>query len=133
MEFLMDLFALIGRVLISTMFLWGAYGKIKHWHQTMSHMHAKGVAQANVILPILIALKVIGGLSVLFGWHAHIGALLLILVTLFALFKFHDFWMKQGNERMMEQAIFMKEVAILGGLFMILSMGAGHFGIGGGG
>lgn len=133
MEFLMDLFSLIGRVLISGVFLWGAYEKIQHWHQSMSYMKSKGIPQVQLILPAMVALKIIGGLSVLLGWHAHIGALILAIVTIFALVKMHCFWNMQGSERNMEQRIFMKEVAILGGIFMILALGAGHFGLGGGG
>lgn len=133
MEFLMDLFSLIGRVLISVVFLWGAYEKIKHWHQSMSHIKNKGIPQAQIVLPVMVGLKIIGGLSVLLGWHAHIGALILALVTIGAVIKLHDFWTMQGPQREMEQMIFMKDVAIIGGLFMIMALGSGHFGLGSGG
>ena len=65
----------------------------------------------------------------LLGWHAHIGALLLLIVAISACLKMHDFWRMQGEERNMEKFLFMKEVAVIGGLFMILALGAGHFGI----
>ncbi len=133
MELLRDLFSLLGRVLISGVFLWGAYEKMTHWNQSLSYIKSKGIQYGHIILPAMIGLKIIGALSVLAGWHAHIGALLLAVVTVFALLKFHPFWEKQGNERGMEQMIFMKEVAILGGILMILALGAGHFGIGSGG
>lgn len=133
MEFLQDLFSLVGRVLISGTFLWAAYEKMKNWNATVEYMKTKSIPYLNIVLPVGIALKVIGGLSVLLGWHAHVGALLLLIVAVSASLKMHDFWRRSGEERGLEKLLFMKDVAVIGGLFMILALGAGHFGIGGGG
>jgi putative oxidoreductase len=133
MEFLQDIFSLIGRVLISGVFLWAAYEKITHWNATVAYYKTKNVPQLNIVLPIVVALKVIGGLSVLLGWHAHIGALILLIVTIVSVLKLHAFWEKTNSEMSMEKLFFLKEVAIIGGLFMILALGAGHFGLGSGG
>jgi len=133
MEFIQDIFSLIGRVLISGVFLWAAYEKITHWNATVSYMKTKNIPQLNIVLPVMMALKIIGGLSVLLGWHAHIGALLLLVVTVISVLKLHAFWEKSGPERSMEQLFFMKELAVIGGLFMILALGGGHFGLGSGG
>lgn len=129
MEFLQDIFSLLGRVLISAMFLWAAYEKIKNWNATVNYMKTKNIPYLNIILPVGVALKIIGGLSVLLGWHAHLGALLLLIVAISACLKMHDFWRMHGAERNMEKLLFMKDVAVIGGLFMILALGAGHFGI----
>ena len=72
MEFFKDLFVLIGRVLISGVFLWGAYERIKHWNGTMARMRAKHVPKVEIVLPIATALRILGALLVFFGWHAHI-------------------------------------------------------------
>lgn len=129
MEFLQDIFSLVGRVLISAMFLWAAYEKMKNWKATVDYMKTKHIPYLNIILPVGVALKIIGGLSVLLGWHAHIGALLLLIVAISACLKMHDFWRMHGEERNMEKLLFMKDVAVIGGLFMILALGAGNFGI----
>ncbi len=131
MEFLMNLFLLIGRVLISGAFLWGAYEKATHWHATLAYLRAKGVPYLNLTLPALLIIKILGGLLILFGWHAHIGALLLLIVAIPSLFWLHAFWKHSGGDPKMERAIFMKELAIIGGLFLILALGAGHFAISG--
>lgn len=130
MEFLQDFFSLIGRVLISAMFLWAAYEKITHWNQTVSYYKSKHIPQLNIVLPVGVGLKILGGLSVLLGWHAHLGALLLLIVSISSLIYIHDWWKKQGTERAMEKLYFAKDAAIIGGLFMILALGAGHFGLG---
>lgn len=131
MEFLQDIFSLIGRVLISGMFLWAAYEKITHWKQTTSYWKAKKIPQLNIIMPIGMAFKIIGGLSVLLGWHAHFGALLLLIVAIASLSMMHQWWKYQGAERQSEKLFFLKDIAVIGGLFMILALGAGHFGLGG--
>ena len=133
MEFLQDLFSLVGRVLISCMFLWAAYEKITHWNQTIAYMKSKNVPYLNIVVPVGVGLKAIGGLMVLLGWHAHIGAFFLLVVSVASLLKMHDWWRKQGSEREMEKLFFLKDVAVIGGLFMILALGAGHFGLGMGG
>lgn len=133
MEFVMDLFMLLGRICISGMFLWTAYEKIMHWNTTMTYMKTKHVPQVGIVMPVCVALQVIGGLSVLIGWHAHLGAVLLLIVALFSAAKLHAFWSYQGDVREVEKALFMKDVAIIGGLLLILAMGAGHLGAGGGG
>lgn len=133
MEFLQDIFSLIGRVLISGVFLWAAYEKMRNWNATVAYYKTKNIPQLNIVLPVMVALKVIGGLSVLLGWHAHLGALLLLIVTIISVLKLHAFWEKSGPEKSMEKLFFLKELAIIGGLFMILALGAGHFGLGSGG
>ena len=133
MEFLKDLFVLLGRICISGMFLWASYEKLKNWQSTMSYMKNKRIPSLNIVLPAVIGLKIIGGLLVLFGWHAHIGAVLLLIVAVPSAIKLHDFWRMEGNERNIERAFFMKEVAVIGGLLLLLALGAGHFGVGKGG
>lgn len=134
MEFLRDLFILLGRVFIGGIFLWAAYDKIKHWHHTMNYMKSRHVPQLNIVMPIAMALKIIGGLLVVLGWHAHIGALLLLIVAVPSTVWLYPFWkLPHGEEHDLEKALFRKEVAIVGGLLLILALGAGPFGFGGGG
>ncbi len=133
MEFFKDLFLLLGRILISGVFLLNAYDKIRNWNMTVSYMRSKHVPQVNLLLPIGIGLKIVGGLSIFLGWHAHLGALLLLIVSIPYTVWMHQFWKMQGNERLIERSLFMKEVAVIGGLLLILALGAGSWGIGRGG
>ena len=127
MEFFRDLFMLLGRILISGVFLWGAYERITNWKGTMARMKAKGVPQLEVVLPVATGLRILGALLVLFGWHAHIGALLLLIVAIPSALKLHQFWAAEGRDYEIERALFMKEVAIIGGLLLLLALGGGNF------
>lgn len=133
MEFLKDLFVLFGRVCISTMFLWSAYEKVKHWNFTKSYMKTLHIPQIDFILPLAIGIKVIGALMVLLGWHAHIGAFFLLAVVVPSSIKLHAFWNSHGDDRKVDQALFMKDLGVIGGLLLLLALGAGHIGFGGGG
>ena len=127
MEFFRDLFVLVGRVLISGMFLWGAYEKIRNWSGAMAYMKARKVPQLKIVLPVSIGLGIVGGLSVFFGWHAHFGALLLLIVAIPSALTLHRFWKFPADEQDMEKVVFMREIAVIGGLFLLLALGAGHF------
>lgn len=131
MEFVQDIFVLAGRVLIGGAFLLGAYSKIKHWHASLSHLRTKHVPKANIVLPISVGASILGGLSIFLGWHIHLGAFLLLIVTVPSVLMFHPFWKVPAEERNLERALFLKEVAIIGGLLLLLSLGAGHFAFGG--
>lgn len=133
MEIIRDIFSLLGRVCISVMFLWACYEKIKHWGATAAYMKSKGVPQLNIVLPGSVAIKIIGGLMILLGWHSHLGALLLLVVTIASAVFLHPFWKAHSSDRVLEKALFMKELAIIGGLFLILALGSGHFGLHSGG
>jgi putative oxidoreductase len=131
MELLQGLFILVGRVLISGVFLWGAYEKFRHYNASMSYMKSKGVPKVNIVLPITLGLKALGGFLVFFGWHAHIGALFLLLVTVPSVLKLHAFWSCPASEAQIEKMLFMKELAIVGGLLLLLALGSGQYGFGG--
>lgn len=131
MEFIKDLFVLLARLCISTMFLWAAYDKIRNWDQTVAYMKSKHIPKLKIVMPVFFGLKVIGALLVLFGWHTQIGAFFLILVTLLSLVKMHPFWKVAPPERASEISKFRKETAILGGLLLLLAFGAGRIGMGG--
>ncbi len=133
MELLKDLFVLLGRVCIGGMFLWAAYEKIKNWNATKAYMKKMDIPQLEFVLPIAIGVKVLGALMVLLGWHAHIGAFFLLLVAIPSAIKLHGFWTQDGGERQINQALFMRDLGVIGGLLLLLALGAGHIGFGGGG
>jgi uncharacterized membrane protein YphA (DoxX/SURF4 family) len=128
MELLQGFFILLGRVLISGVFMWTAYEKFRHYNASMAHMRSRGVPQVNIVFPVSLVLKALGGLLVFFGWHAHIGALLLLIVAVPSAIKMHAFWTHQGNEREVEKMFFMKETAVIGGVLLLLALGSGQYG-----
>ena len=67
---------------------------------------------------------------VLIGWHARFGALLLAVFTIASTLVFHNFWAVDAAQYRGQLSQFMKNLAILGGLFYIMAAGAGPFSLG---
>jgi putative oxidoreductase len=129
MDFFANLLVLIGRVLISLLFLWSAYEKMRHWHQCSEKLKAKGVPQIHIVMPVGFILEIVGGLSVLLGFMPRFGAILLLIFAIWTTYWTHRFWeIKEHEPRKIERLFFMKSLAIIGGLFLILAVGAGRFG-----
>jgi uncharacterized membrane protein YphA (DoxX/SURF4 family) len=119
---------LLGRILLSHIFLLSFFGKVTNWSTFEGMMAAKGVPPSWV--PFLLggaaALELIGGLSVLFGFKARWGALLLVLFLIGVTPVMHNFWAMPDPKAFQEQLInFQKNVAMLGGLLMVIACGAG--------
>ena len=117
--------ATAGRGLLSVIFLLAGVMKFVNWQQTAEHMAAKGMPLVNVLLPIAAAVEVLGGLSLLLGLRARVGALVLFLFLIPATLIFHNFWAHSGAEQANQMMHFMKNVAIMGGLLMVVGLGSG--------
>ena len=120
MNLLQTIAAPLGRVLISMMFLTSGISKISGYAATQGYMEAMGVPGA--LLPLVIAVEVLGGLAVMLGWHTRIAAFLLAGFTLLSGILFHANF---GDQ--MQMIMFMKNLAIAGGFLMIVSLGGGAY------
>ena len=120
-----DLLILVARIFISSLFLWAGAAMAIHWKASAEHMQFKKLPKS--LLPAAILLQFVGGLSVLLGYEARVGALLLIVFVIPSAFKMHDFWNSQGEARTTEKTMFMKDMAVLGGLLLLVITGAGRF------
>jgi putative oxidoreductase len=120
---------LAGRILIAVIFLLSGLGKLGNWGGTASMMASKGLPLVPLLLPLTVLFELGGGLSVLLGFKARIGAIALILFLIPVTLVFHDFWAVQGPQRQMQMINFLKNVAIMGGLAYVVAFGAGPLSI----
>jgi putative oxidoreductase len=86
------------------------------------YMDSMGVP--GVLLPLVIAVEVLGGLALMLGWHTRITAFLLAGFTLLATLIFHA---NIGDPA--QYLLFMKNLSITGGLLLVVSHGAGPWSI----
>jgi putative oxidoreductase len=111
---------LAGRVLMSVIFLTAGAGKIGAYAATQGYMESMGVPGG--MLPLVIALEVGAGLAVLLGWQTRISAFLLAGFSVLSALIFHaDF----GDQT--QSILFMKNLAMAGGLLMLVANGAGSW------
>ena len=110
----------VGRILIALIFVTSGLSKISGYAATQGYMEAMGVPGA--LLPMVIAVELLGGLAVMLGWHTRIAAFLLAGFSVLSALLFHA---NIGDQ--MQMIMFMKNIAIAGGFLMIVALGGGAF------
>ena len=114
---------LAGRVFFSLIFI---VAGLNHFSkQTIAFAASQGVPLASVAVPLSGVIAVVGGLSILLGYRARLGAWLIVLF-LIAVTPLHNFW--AVHDPMMAQIqmiMFMKNISMLGGALLISQFGAG--------
>ena len=80
----------------------------------------------GLLVPASGILAFAGAVSVLLGYKAKIGAWLLVLFLVPVTVMLHNFWAVQDPMMMqMQQAMFMKNLSMLGGALLIAHFGPG--------
>lgn len=122
---------LVGRICFSLIFVIAGYQKLVGFGPTAATMAAKGVPYTDIMLVIAIVFELGGGLLVLLGWYARLGAFLIFLFIIPVVYVFHSFWALSGPQMALQMIHFLKNLAIMGGALYIVAVGAGHFSIDG--
>jgi putative oxidoreductase len=110
--------AVVARVLMSHIFILSGFSKIGGYVGTQAYMAHMGVP--GFLLPLVILTELGGGLALLLGFQARIVALLLAGFSMVAALIFHTNFADQ-----MQMINFMKNLAMAGGLLMVVLHGAG--------
>ena len=132
MKLLQGIVAITGRVLLCVIFLMAAVGnKIPHFSNVAQLMDSKGIPQPKLMLVGAIVFLLAGSLSVITGYRARIGALLLLVFLALATYYFHNFWAIAEAKAQQEQMIqFMKNLSMMGAMLFIIGNGPGPMSIG---
>jgi len=131
-----NLALLIGRVLMSIIFLGAGISKIADFAGATGYMASRpAFANMEGALPILAGLAVFaevgGGLSLLLGWMTRLGALGLVLFMIPTTLIFHNYWTYPMGVQTVQQVMFLKNVAIIGALLVLSAAGPGAFSVDG--
>jgi putative oxidoreductase len=116
--------ALLGRFSFVLIFLMS--GPRHFSSQTIAYASSHGVPLASIAVPLSGILAFVGGLLILLGYRAKIGAWLIALFLIGVTPMMHAFW--NVTDPMMHQmqfAMFMKNVSMLGGALLISQVGSG--------
>jgi putative oxidoreductase len=120
----MSFLALIGRILFSAIFI---VSGLKHFTpESINYAASQGLEYANILVPLSGIIALLGGLSILLGYYTRIGALLIILFLIPVTIKMHNFWdVTDPAAAHLQQIMFMKNLGLLGGAFLLSYFGAG--------
>ena len=122
MDNLQALSAPIGRLFLSMIFIFSGFTKITGYAATQGYMESMSVP--GMLLPLVIAVELFGGLAILFGFKARFVAILLVGFNIISALLFHQFWIDES-----QMNPFMKNIAMAGGFLMIFAHGAGAYSI----
>lgn len=111
---------LLGRILLSIIFLQAGITHLLAPNPIIEGMTAKGIPFAGFLIIPTIVILIGGGLSVLLGYRAKLGAWLLIGFLIPATLLFHTDFPEEKNS-------FFKNLGLMGGLLLIVAQGSGDF------
>ncbi|MGA9392544.1 MAG: DoxX family protein [Candidatus Sulfotelmatobacter sp.] len=115
---------LLGRLLFVLIFLMS--GPRHFLSQTIGYAASQGVPMASIAVPISGLLAIAGGLSVLLGYRAKLGAWLIVLFLIGVTPMMHNFWaVADPMMHQMQMIMFMKNLSMLGGALIISQFGSG--------
>jgi putative oxidoreductase len=119
--------ALIGRILLAAIFVTSGVAKLTDTPGTVAHMTGMGIPYAETLAIVAGVAEVLGGIAIAFGFLTRAASLGLILFMIPTTLIFHAFWNYTGEQRMPQMVNFMKNLAIIGGLAVLMAQGAGRF------
>jgi putative oxidoreductase len=120
--------AFTGRIFYAVIFLMTA---LTHFSRAaIGYAIAKDVPMPSFFVPVSGIIAVVGAISIMLGYKAKGGALLIILFLIPVTYKMHDFWNETDPvQYKMQVGNFVKNLSLLGAAMLITYFGAGPFSI----
>jgi putative oxidoreductase len=116
----------LGRFFFALIFLMAGANHFNK--QTIGYAASQGVPLAAIAVPLAGVLAIGGGLSILLGYRAKLGAWLIVLFLVLVTPTMHKFWgVADPNVAQLQMIMFLKNVSMLGGALLISQFGSGPF------
>ncbi|HUR31736.1 MAG TPA: DoxX family protein [Saprospiraceae bacterium] len=121
---------LIGRIMMSAIFVFEAIDSIMYAEQTKKTMADYGILwRQDLLLYGSITILIVGALMLLIGYRVKLGAWLLLIYWIPVTCLVYSFWNDPVETQRLNAIFFMRNIAIAGGLLIIASNGAGKYSI----
>lgn len=115
---------LLGRLFFALIFL--VAGPNNFRSQTVAYAASQGVPLASIAVPLSGVIAIVGGLFILLGYRAKVGAWLIALFLVGVTPTLHNFWaVADPMMHQMQMIMFMKNLSMLGGALLISQFGPG--------
>jgi putative oxidoreductase len=120
----MSTVVLIGRILLSIIFILSGFSKLTALGGTAGYFGSLGIPAPMVVAVLVGLLELLGGLAVLIGFRTREASYALALFTIASAFVAHLDWFD-----MMQMINFQKNLAMAGGFLVLGSYGAGSLSV----
>ena len=124
-----DGLALLGRALLAVLFILSGWEKLTGFAGLTSLLASKNLPIPQVLAVITVAIELGGGILLLIGFKARWVALLFVVFLLVITPIFHGFWNAPADQMKNQEINFLKNLAILGGMFVVAAFGPGRFSV----
>lgn len=118
---------LVGRLLLTYIFLLSGFSKIGNFAGTAAYMASKGLPLSEVLLVATIIIELGGGLMLVLGWKARWAALAVLLWLIPVTLVFHGYWAVEPEQMRSQMIQFNKNLAIMGGMLYVMVTGSGRY------
>ena len=122
---------LLGRIAIAALFLPAGLNKLMGMEGVTSYFASLGLPVVGVLVWVVIAIEVLGGVALILGYKTRLVAIGLAIFTVLASIVGHAFWAAPVDAAFIAQLLFFKNMAVTGGLLILASSGAGSISIDG--
>lgn len=116
---------LVARILLALMFVLAGVSKLTGLEGTAGYIASVGLPAPMVLAVAAGVLELAAGVMLVVGWQTRGAALALALFTVVASVLFHNFWAMPADKAFMQQLMFLKNLAVTGGLLFVVAFGAG--------
>jgi len=121
---------LLGRLLMVYIFLTSGVGKVFDWQGNVQYMNMRHLPMILVLLVLAAIVELGGSLCLITGFQARVAALIMSVYLAAVTLLFHNYWAFSGMLAATQETHFRKNLAIIGGLLIIASRGAGKWALG---
>jgi putative oxidoreductase len=121
--------ALAGRILLAVLFLPAGISKLTGFAGTVGYISSVGLPLPEAAAALALVVEIVGGVALIVGYRTRVVAIVLAVFTLAASFFFHNYWALPADQQMIVQLLFMKNIAVVGGLLTLAAWGAGAWSV----
>lgn len=116
---------LVGRLMISAIFVVSGFGKIIGFDGTVGYIASKGLPLPQLAAIAAIVVEFGGGILLIVGWKTRSAAAAMCIFTVVAALIFHNFWAVPAEQAQNQMIHFMKNICMAGGLLYVVVFGSG--------
>jgi putative oxidoreductase len=125
-QYMLNALALLGRILLATLFVWSGLAKVFAPSATAAFMASGGLPASETLVVLVGLFEFLFGLALGVGIQTRVTAFSLAAFTLLASFLYHAYWAVGADQQAVQQLLFTKNMALAGALLFIGVIGTGY-------